>query len=70
VGIAYENQPKVFEPFFTTKRGQGGTGLGLHIIFTLVTKVLGGTIGFASVPGQGTQFDLLLPKTSPQTSRE
>jgi DNA-binding LacI/PurR family transcriptional regulator/signal transduction histidine kinase len=70
VGIPYENQPKVFEPFFTTKRGQGGTGLGLHIIFTLVIKVLGGTIGFTSVPGAGTRFDLLLPKTSPQTGRE
>ncbi len=40
-GIAPEHLPKVFEPFFTTKRGQGGSGLGLHIVFNTVTGPLG-----------------------------
>ncbi len=44
VGIPEEIRERVFEPFFTTKRGQGGSGLGLHIVFNLVTQVLGGKI--------------------------
>ena len=35
---------KVFEPFTTTKRGEGGSGLGLHLVYNLVTQALGGTI--------------------------
>jgi signal transduction histidine kinase len=60
-GIEPEHLKKIFEPFFTTKRGQGGTGLGLHIVFSLVTQTLGGHIECSSTPGQGTTFLLLLP---------
>ncbi|PWC75537.1 ATP-binding protein [Azospirillum sp. TSH64] len=63
VGIAAENLPKVFEPFFTTRRGSGGSGLGLHIVFNLVTQSLGGRISVDSVPGDGTTFTLRIPKT-------
>jgi len=52
---------KVFEPFFTTKRGNGGTGLGMHIIYNLVTMKLQGTIDVSSVVGQGSTFKLILP---------
>ncbi|WP_042701765.1 ATP-binding protein [Azospirillum sp. B506] len=62
VGIAAENLPKVFEPFFTTRRGSGGSGLGLHIVFNLVTQSLGGRISVDSVPGDGTTFSLRIPK--------
>ena len=48
-GIPSEIRERVFEPFFTTKRGQGGSGLGLHIVFNLVTQVLGGEIRVESV---------------------
>lgn len=65
VGIPYEHQKHVFDPFFTTKRGHGGTGLGLHIVFNVVTNILGGTIRFTSIPGQGTRFELMLPKSAP-----
>jgi len=43
-GIPIADLDKVFEPFFTTKRAQGGTGLGLHILFNLVSERLGGTV--------------------------
>lgn len=51
----------VFEPFFTTRRGRGGTGLGLHMVYNLVTQLLGGTIVCASAPGQGAEFTIHLP---------
>jgi ligand-binding sensor domain-containing protein/signal transduction histidine kinase len=35
---------RIFEPFFTTRRNQGGSGLGLHIVYNLVTHLLGGSI--------------------------
>jgi signal transduction histidine kinase/purine-cytosine permease-like protein len=64
-GIPGENLGKIFEPFFTTKRGQGGSGLGLHIVYNLVTQKLGGTIQCKSQPRQGTKFTITLlnPKT-------
>lgn len=63
-GIAEENLSKVFDPFFTTKRGQGGSGLGLHIIYNLVTKKLGGTIRCESEVGVGTRFIIEVPVSS------
>jgi len=60
-GILRENREKIFEPFFTTARAQGGTGLGLHIVFNLVTQKLNGTIRCESACGQGTTFFLEIP---------
>ncbi|HWT15704.1 MAG TPA: GAF domain-containing sensor histidine kinase [Patescibacteria group bacterium] len=65
-GIDPQHQQQIFDPFFTTKRNQGGTGLGLHIVFNLVTQKLGGDIAVVSQPGVGTRFDLRLPITAPQ----
>ncbi|MGF1698531.1 ammonium transporter [Vibrio lamellibrachiae] len=61
-GISSEDLVKVFNPFFTTKRGQGGGGLGLHIVYNLVTQVLMGTIKCESSPGRGTSFTILFPR--------
>ncbi len=52
---------KIFEPFFTTKRGQGGSGLGLHIVYNLVTQKLNGRIECNSAPGKGTEFLITMP---------
>jgi len=52
---------RVFEPFFTTRRGQGGSGLGLNIVYNLVAQQLGGTIRCESEEGVGTSFILALP---------
>ncbi len=59
----------VFEPFFTTRRGTGGSGLGMHVVYNLVTQLLKGSIRVESAPGEGTMFEMVLPaprvKTEP-----
>ena len=60
-GMSEEVRRRVFEPFFTTRRGSGGTGLGLHLVYNLVTQLLGGSIACASSPGCGTRFTIRLP---------
>lgn len=60
-GIPHEHAERVFEPFFTTARAKGGTGLGLHIIYNLVTQTLQGTIHCESSKGTGAKFILSLP---------
>jgi len=61
IGISKENLERIFDPFFTTSRHQGGTGLGLHIVYNLVTQKLRGNISVNSTEGLGTRFTLLLP---------
>lgn len=65
-GIPPESLGRVFDPFFTTRLGQGGSGLGLSIVYGLVTRTLGGRIGVESTPGQGTTFSLVLPLQGPE----
>ena len=60
-GMPQESVNKAFDPFFTTKRGKGGTGLGLNIVFNIVTTILGGSINIHSVEGEGTSLYLRLP---------
>ncbi len=64
-GIPEANLSQIFEPFFTTKRGQGGSGLGLSIIFNIVTSLLHGHISVESAVGKGTVFTLDLPLNAP-----
>ncbi|AXQ27939.1 PAS domain S-box protein [Solimonas sp. K1W22B-7] len=64
-GIAAENLGRIFDPFFTTRRGQGGTGLGLHIVFNIVHQTLGGSIAVDSSLGAGTCFTIGLPRAQP-----
>ncbi|MZP30713.1 ATP-binding protein [Heliobacterium undosum] len=52
-GILREHMERIFEPFFTTNRGQGGTGLGLNIVYNLVTQRLRGKIRCESVADAG-----------------
>jgi len=52
---------KIFDPFYTTKRGYGGTGLGLHVVYNIVTQQFKGTINCESKPGQGAAFHICLP---------
>ncbi|MFT7772861.1 sensor histidine kinase [Roseateles sp.] len=57
---------RIFDPFFTTKLGTGGSGLGMHIVHSIVTNVLGGQIEVKSAPGHGTQMLMRLPLIAPQ----
>lgn len=66
VGIATANVPKIFEAFYTTKRNNGGTGLGLNIVYNLVTQKLKGTIKCQSDIGQGIDFTMQIPKVLPR----
>ncbi|MDG4595312.1 MAG: PAS domain S-box protein [Candidatus Contendobacter sp.] len=65
VGISDAALDRIFEPFFTTKLGSGGSGLGLYIVYNLVTGVLGGQIQAKSAPGRGSRFELILPAVAP-----
>lgn len=60
-GMSEEVRTNIFEPFFTTKRGQGGIGLGMNIVFNLVTAKLCGDIVIESEIGSGSQFIISLP---------
>lgn len=60
-GIATTIKEKVFDPFTTTKRGEGGSGLGLHLVYNLVTQALGGSIKLESESGQGVTFEISFP---------
>lgn len=64
-GISAEHLPRVFDPFFTTRLGKGGSGLGLHIVYSLVTELLGGTVHIDSTLGEGTTVTLTLPQNAP-----
>ncbi|ELX12324.1 two-component histidine kinase [Janthinobacterium sp. HH01] len=61
-GMDTSTLAQLFDPFFTTKRGSGGSGLGAHILYNLVTGALGGTIKVASAPGMGLHYKLRFPK--------
>lgn len=60
-GIPDTNLSRIFDPFFTTRLGQGGSGLGLNIVYNLVTGILGGNIAVESDFGKGTRFIISLP---------
>ena len=61
VGMTQEQQDKIFEPFFTTKRGQGGSGLGMSIVYNLITHKMHGQISCKSQLNIGTNFTITLP---------
>jgi signal transduction histidine kinase len=61
-GMSKEEQEQFFIPFFTMRRAEGGSGLGGHIIFSMVTQTLGGSIQVSSAPGHGCRFYMIFPK--------
>ena len=63
-GIPESARAKIFDPFFTTKPVGKGTGQGLSIAHTVITKKHGGTLTFETELGKGTTFIIKLPLTS------
>jgi signal transduction histidine kinase len=70
LGIPEEHLRHIFDPFFTTRLGKGGSGLGLHIVYNIVTRVLGGRISVDSRLGMGTTFMLTMPLCAPSDREE
>ncbi|MCF2949250.1 ATP-binding protein [Paraglaciecola aquimarina] len=60
-GISTDMRQRIFDPFVTTKRGQGGSGLGMHLVYNLVTQALNGSISLVSEEQKGVKFDILFP---------
>lgn len=63
-GMAEEDVKKIFDPFFTTKRGQGCSGLGMQIVYNLVTQTLKGSIKCQGNIGKGLSVSIEIPKKS------
>jgi PAS domain S-box-containing protein len=66
LGMSEEVRRRAFDPFFTTKMGRGGTGLGLNIVYNIVTDILGGHVELHSEPGRGSRFVFRLPRVAPE----
>lgn len=64
-GMSPDVRRQAFDPFFTTRRHQGGTGLGLHTVYSVVTDRLGGQLRLSSEPGKGTDVRIILPRQMP-----
>ena len=60
-GIDPQILPRIFDPFVTSKRGQGGSGLGTHIVYNLIVQLMHGRITCESKPDQGARFQIRLP---------
>ena len=61
IGINIDVKNKIFEPFVTTKRNVGGTGLGLNIVYNLISQKLKGSIEVKSEKNMGTVFIIKIP---------
>lgn len=61
VGASNETIKHIFEPFYTTKRGTGGSGLGTHILYNMVTQLLRGKVQCHSALEHGLCFDFEFP---------
>ena len=68
-GIPDDVRSRIFEPFFTTKQVGSGSGLGLHIVHTIVVGKHGGRIAVDSRPGC-TKFEVVLPRRLPRPGEE
>jgi signal transduction histidine kinase len=61
-GISPQILQRAFDPFFTTRRNEGATGLGLHIVHSMVVDRLEGRLTLSSEPGTGTSVRMILPR--------
>lgn len=69
VGVPASLHNRIFEPLFTTRRGQGGTGLGLNIVYNLVTQKMAGQLEFWSAPQRGVTFRMRFALKQPRDAQ-
>ncbi|PKM96430.1 MAG: hypothetical protein CVU84_01590 [Firmicutes bacterium HGW-Firmicutes-1] len=69
-GILPEDLGNIFEPFYTTNKANGGTGLGLNIVYNMITQKLMGSIDCDSVPNKYTSFSICIPVKMEEESEE
>jgi len=60
-GVPEHIKKRIFDPFVTTKRGEGGSGLGMHLVYNLVTQALNGKIALESALGEGVDIIIDFP---------
>jgi signal transduction histidine kinase len=60
-GVPEAIQSTVFDPFVTTKRGDGCTGLGMHLVYNIITQALNGNVALNSTPGKGIEVSFTIP---------
>ena len=60
-GVPVSIRKRIFDPFVTTKRGEGGSGLGMHLVYNLVTQALAGSITLDEDYAEGSRFVISLP---------
>ncbi len=61
-GLEDHQKPRIFEPFYTTKFGSGGSGLGLHLLYNIISTALQGQVDVIDIEGQGLSFKMTFPK--------
>jgi signal transduction histidine kinase len=61
VGVSDDIKKRIFDPFVTTRRGEGGSGLGMHLVYNLVTQALNGSITINSEKNEGIKFNIIFP---------
>ena len=66
VGIPRNRLIHIFEPFYTTRLGRGGSGLGLSVVYNIVTATLGGKVHAKSTVGLGTSLVIRIPVKAPE----
>ena len=70
VGMPEEVRQQAFEPFFTTNREHGGSGLGLYVIYNIITQQMNGSIQILSTVNVGTEFKIDCPIEESPTASE
>lgn len=68
VGLTPETEKRIFDPFFTSRLGSGGTGLGMHIVYNIVTGPLGGQVAARNRRSGGTEIAIVLPLIAPEAA--